>query len=173
MYIKGTGKFTDIMSPSKTPLVMTRPGLFGNDYVVILYADGHVEGFDASSRNKKNENSEKPNSDGTHRITMNVTPTEGENAAKGFYLVELKIFEKDKTGKETVLTAPKVIITEGTDAMITMAEEPSGDGLHCKVTSAKIDDNNLEVKVTAYQQLDGKKTFELSELQKIKRKAAK
>ena len=54
MYIRlpGNGKLTSCMSPATTPLVMTKPGLFGNNHVVILYADGHVESFDASKRNK-------------------------------------------------------------------------------------------------------------------------
>jgi len=45
----------------------------------------------------------------------------------------------------------------------------TNDRLHCKVISTKIDDNNLEVNVRAYQQEWGKKTFELSETSKIKR----
>ena len=44
-------KLTKLISPSTTSLVMTRPRLFGNDHVVVLYADGHVESFDASKRN--------------------------------------------------------------------------------------------------------------------------
>ena len=41
-----------ISNPSKTPLAITRPGLFQNNYVNILFADGHVEGCSDYQKNQ-------------------------------------------------------------------------------------------------------------------------